>query len=105
MQPWSFPLTGECGRKQIDNAMASLARGFNAASSAQLAQALNHQVDFSMTGEPLPTFATHSRDEVLNYARARTTAGESVYPYLVYAASVGTKSARIIVAQLLVVSF
>jgi hypothetical protein len=97
VRPWSVPLAADCGPKQIEGAVASFARGFNAASSTELAQALSDQVDFSMTGDPLPTFATHARDEVVNYARARSLAGEQVYPYLVYAASIGDNAVDLIV--------
>ncbi|HEV8670608.1 MAG TPA: hypothetical protein VGS01_07715 [Candidatus Limnocylindria bacterium] len=97
VRPWSVPLAADCGPRQIETALARFARGFNAANPTELAQALNQQVDFSMTGEPLPTFATHARDEVVSYARARTLAGEKVYPYLVYAASIGDSAVDLIV--------
>lgn len=42
-----------------------------------------------MNGEPLATFATKKRDEVGDYIRTRFLAGETIHPYLVYAASVG----------------
>jgi hypothetical protein len=97
VRPWSVPLTADCGSKQIENALANFARGFNTASSADLARALNHQVAFSIAGEPLSAFATHARDEVVNYARARNLAGERVYPYLVYAASIGDNAVDLMV--------
>lgn len=97
VRQWSVPLTAECGAKQIENALANFARGFNTASSTELALALNHQVSFSIAGEPLSAFATHARDEVVNYARARNLAGERVYPYLVYAASIGDNAVDLIV--------
>lgn len=89
VRPASVPLSATCGPKQVEQVVATFARGFNAASAVELAQALNRLVDFSMTGEPLPTFSTHTRDDVVNYASERTRAGERVYPYLVYAASIG----------------
>lgn len=94
---WSDPLTADCGAKQIENAVARFAQAFNSGSPADLTQALNPLVDFSMQGEPLPTFVTKNRDEVGDYVRTRFLAGETIYPYLVYAASNGDNSIHLAV--------
>jgi hypothetical protein len=96
VRPWSKPLTADCGAKEVENAFARFAQAFNAGSAADLAHSLNHSVNFSMT-EPLPTFATKKRDEVGDYVRARFLAGETIHPYLVYAASIGANAVELVV--------
>jgi hypothetical protein len=85
VQPGSPPLSSTCGETQIQQAVTHLQRGFNQASASDLGQALSPEVDFSMSGGPLPQFTTHARDDVLAYARSRTLVGERLYPYLVFA--------------------
>lgn len=81
----SAQLAADCGTSEVATVVADLARAFNEADAAGLARVLREPTDFSMTGEPLETFATHSRDEVASYALARTSAGQRWYPYLVQA--------------------
>ena len=97
VRPWSKPLTADCGAKHVENAVASLAQAFNSGSPAGLMQALNPVVDFSMHSEPLPTFISKDRDEVGIYLQARFLAGETIHPYLVYAASNGDNSIHLAV--------
>jgi hypothetical protein len=89
VRPWSVPLNADCGPKQVADVFARFAQAFNTGSPADLAQSMNHAVDFSMTGEPLPQFVTKKRDEVGDYVRDRHAAGETIHPYLVYAATRG----------------
>lgn len=89
VQPWSVPLTADCGPTQIADVFASFAQAYNNGSSADLAHSLNPSVDFSIAGEPLPQFITKNRDEVGDYVLARHAAGETIHPYLVYAATRG----------------
>jgi hypothetical protein len=97
VRPWSKPLTADCGAKQIENAVARYAQAFNSGNPADLAQSLNHLVDFSIHGEPLPNFATKKREEVGDYIRTRFLAGETVHPYLVHAASIGDNAIDLMV--------
>jgi hypothetical protein len=97
VRPWSTPLTSDCGARQIENAVARFAQAFNAGRPDDLVQSLNHLVDFSITGVPLPTFATTRRDEVRGYVRTRFLAGETIHPYLVYAASIGANAIELLV--------
>lgn len=96
VRPWSVALTADCGAKHIENVVARFAQAFNAGSPADLAHSLNPLVNFSMT-EPLPTFATKKRDEVGDYVRTRYLAGETIHPYLVYAASIGANAVELVV--------
>ena len=89
VRPWSVALTPDCGPKQIEDVFTRFAQAFNGGSPGALAQALNPLVDFSMTGAPLSTFATRNRSDVGDYVRMRSLAGETIHPYLVYAASIG----------------
>ena len=97
VRPWTVALTAECGPKQIENAVARYAQAFNAGHPDDLAQSLNPLVDFSVTGEPLAVFATKKRDEVGAYLRTRFLAGETIHPYLVYAASIGDNAVDLLV--------
>jgi hypothetical protein len=97
VRPWSKPLTADCGAKQVENAVARFAQAFNSGSPGGLAQSLNPLVDFSMISEPLPSFATKKREEVGDYIRARFIAGETIHPYLVYAASIGDNAIDLMV--------
>ena len=97
LRPWSNPLTADCGAKHVENAVARFAQAFNSGRPGDLAQALNPVVDFSMHSEPLPTFVTKERDEVGDYIRSRFLAGETIHPYLVYAASNGDNSIHLAV--------
>jgi len=97
VRPWSKPLTADCGAKHVENAVARFAQAFNSGRPGDLAQALNPVVDFSMHSEPLPTFVTKERDEVGDYIRSRFLAGETIHPYLVYAASNGDNSIHLAV--------
>jgi hypothetical protein len=89
VRPWSIPLNADCGPKQIADVFANFANAFNTGSPADLAQSLNHAVDFSISGEPLPPFVTRKREDVADYVLARHAAGETIHPYLVYAATRG----------------
>jgi len=97
VRPWSTPLAADCGAKQVENAVIRFAQAFNSGRPGDLAQALNPLVDFSMHGEPLPTFATKKRDEVGDYVRTRYLAGETIHPYLVHAASIGDNAIDLMV--------
>jgi hypothetical protein len=97
VRPWSTPLNANCGAKQVENAVARFAQAFNTGSASDLALSLNHVVSFSITGEPLPTFASKKRDEVGDYVRTRFLAGETIHPYLVYAASIGANAVELLV--------
>jgi hypothetical protein len=97
LRPWSNPLTADCGAKHVENAVARFAQAFNSGTPGDLAQALNPLVDFSMRSEPLPTFVTKERDQVGDYIRTRFLAGETIHPYLVYAASNGDNSIHLAV--------
>jgi hypothetical protein len=93
----STALTPDCGPTQIENAVARYAHAFNAGRPDDLAAALNPVVDFSVTGEPLPTFATKQRGEVGDYIQSRFLAGERIHPYLVYAHSIGANAVDLLV--------
>jgi len=97
VRPWSKPLTADCGAKQVENAVARFAQAFNSGNPGDLARSLNHLVDFSMHSEPLPNFATKKREEVGDYIRTRFIAGETIHPYLVYAASIGDNAIDLMV--------
>lgn len=97
VRPWSRPLTADCGAKHVENAVARFAEAFNSGRPADLAQSLNPVVDFSVHSEPLPTFVTEERGEVGDYIRTRFLAGETIHPYLVYAASNGDNSIHLAV--------
>jgi hypothetical protein len=97
VRPWSNPLTADCGAKHVENAVAHFAQAFNSGRPGDLAQALNPLVDFSMHSEPLPTFVTKERDRVGDFIRTRFLAGETIHPYLVYAASNGDNSIHLAV--------
>ena len=97
VRPWSKPLTADCGAKHVENAVARFAQAFNSGRPDDLAQALNPVVDFSVHSEPLPTFVTNERGEVGDYIRTRFLAGETIHPYLVYAASNGDNSIHLAV--------
>jgi len=95
VRPWSTPLTADCGAKQVERAVARFAQAFNSGTPADLAHSLNPLVNFSVT-EPVP-FATKKRDEVGDYVRTRFLAGETIHPYLVYAASIGANAVELLV--------
>lgn len=95
VRPWSVPLTADCGPKQIEKVVTSFAQAFNGGSAVDLAHSLNPLVNFSVT-EPVP-FATKKRDEVGDYVRTRFLAGETIHPYLVYAASIGANAVELLV--------
>jgi hypothetical protein len=97
VRPWSKPLNADCGAKQVENAVARFAQAFNSGNPDGLERSLNHVVDFSMHSEPLPNFATKKREEVGNYIRNRFIAGETIHPYLVYAASIGDNAIDLMV--------
>jgi hypothetical protein len=97
VRPWSNPLTADCGAKHVENAVARFAQAFNSGRPGDLAQALNPLVDFSMHSEPLPMFVTKERDRVGDFIRTRFLAGETIHPYLVYAASNGDNSIHLVV--------
>ena len=97
VRPWSEPLSADCGAQQVENAVARFAHAFNAGRPDDLAQALNPVVDFSVHSEPLPTFVSKERGEVADYIRTRFLAGETIHPYLVYAASNGDNSIHLAV--------
>lgn len=81
----SAQLRPGCGTSEVAQVVANFASAFNAADPAQLAQIFREQTDFSMTGEPLEKFVTQGRDAVAEHARARTLAGERLFPYFVQA--------------------
>jgi hypothetical protein len=95
VRPWSVPLTADCGPKQIENVVTKFAQAFNGGRPVDLAHSLNPLVNFSVT-EPVP-FATKKRDEVGDYVRTRFLAGETIHPYLVYAASIGADAVELLV--------
>lgn len=97
VSPGSQAFTADCGTTQIENAVARYAQAFNAGRPSDLAQSLNPAVDFSVSGQPLATFAAKTRDAVGDYIRTRYLAGETIYPYVVYAHSIGANAVDVLV--------
>ena len=77
---WSAPLAPSCGPAQIEAAISSLTRAFNAGDPSHLATAVSPSVDFSISGAPLGQFVTRMRNEVGDYIRNRHLVGRADLP-------------------------
>jgi hypothetical protein len=95
VRPWSGPMPPGCEVDRIADVLVRLAQAYQA--GGELAKVLDPLVSFSMSGPPQPTFRTRSRDAVVKYVHRRSSVGERVYPYVVYAADTGANAVELAV--------